>query len=271
MTPHELMVKTNHYLIKSGELSDAQKVNIVRQLLAAQSDERTKQSFYRGVKFPDNIDGDGRRMYPMFYIPSYNDGKKLKTIYNQTPKTHILSANMYELEIIRLLYLFASSDPAIKEMVQKTLERLKTTCFGNEDDGVGECFDTSLVVLRFLATVSNDIKWMQSRIDNYNNHHSEKKWPWHPLWYFWLCLSELPSLLAEQEILKYREEMLKWLTTKSCVMNSEHDKTIHPVIICSLRNCLCRFPEYAHIKNIQPCINEKDGRLYYDINGGVSQ
>lgn len=268
MTPHELMVKTNHHLIKGSELTESQKTNIVRQFLIAQSDEQTKQSFYRGVRFPNNIDRDGRRMYPIFYIPPHNDGKKLKTIYNQTPKTHILSTNMYELEIIRLLYLCAPNDPVIKDMVQKTLERLKTTCFGNEDDGIGECFDTSLVVLRFLAAVSTDINWMQNRIDNYNNCVAEKKRPWYSLWYFWLCLSELPVQIAKPEILKYKDEMLTRLTNKSYVMNSEHDKTVHPILICSLRNCLCRFSEYAHIKDIQPYVSDKDGRLHFNLNGG---
>jgi len=115
------------------------------------------------------------------------------------------------------------------------IERLKTTCFGNEDDGVGECFDTSLVVLRFLAAVTpNETEWMQSRINTFHNHLNDKKRPWFSLWYFWLCLSELPSKIAEPEIIKYKDQMLPWLTTKSAVMNSEHDKTIHPVIICSL-------------------------------------
>lgn len=265
MTAHELMIKTNHYLIKGGELTAAQKENIVSQFLVARSDERTRRSFYKGVKFPNNIDGDGRCMYPVFYIPPYNDGNKFKTIYNQAPKTHILSANMYELEIIRLLYLLAPDEPIVQNMVIQTLNRLKSTCFGNKDDGVGECFDTSLIVLRFLAVTSNDTRWMLDRIDNYNNHVSEKKRPWYALWYFWLCLSELPFEIAKPEILKHRDEMIPWLTTKSCVMNSEHDKTVHPVLLCSLRNCLCRFPEYAHIKDIQPYVSEKDGRLHFDM------
>lgn len=266
MTPHELMVMTNHHLIKGGELTKSKKANIVQQFLAAKSDERTKQRFYNGVKFPNNIDSGGRRMYPIFYIPPYNDGKKLKTIYNQTPKTHILSANMYELEIIRLLHLFEPDNPDVQNMVTKTLERLKTTCFGNEDDSVGECFDTSLIVLRFLAAVSSDTEWIQSRIDTYNNHIIEKKRPWYSRWYFWLCLSELPFEIARSEIEKYKGEMENWLKNKSCMMNSEHDKTVHPVLLCSLRNCLCRFSEYQYIKNRQPYISEKDGRLYFHMN-----
>ncbi|MDR0883038.1 MAG: hypothetical protein LBN05_00270 [Oscillospiraceae bacterium] len=272
MSAHELMVKTNHHLIKGGTLTDAQKVHIVHQLLAARSTPEQARRFYVGVKFPNNADSNGRRMYPIFYIPPYNDGKKLKNIYHQTPKTHIFSANMYELEILRLLILLAPENPAVQEMMAKTLERLKTTCFGNEDDGVGECFDTSLVVLRFLATAApEDNAWMQNRMDNYNRHAADKKRPSFSLWYYWLCLSDLPFELAAPEIEKYEPQMLPWLTTKSCVMNSERDKTVHPVIICSLRNCLCRLPEYAHIKDIQPYVSEKDGRLHFDMGGGITQ
>ncbi|WP_131451050.1 hypothetical protein [Ruminiclostridium papyrosolvens] len=59
---------------------------------------------------------------------------------------------------------------------------------------------------------------------------------------------------------------MSWLTTKSAVMNSEHDKTIHPVIFCMLRNLMGRYPEYAYIKERQPYISVKDGRLHFDIS-----
>lgn len=48
-------------------------------------------------------------------------------------------------------------------------------------------------------------------------------------------------------------------------MNSEHDKTIHPVIICMLHNLISKYPEYAYIKERQPYISKKDGRLHFDI------
>jgi hypothetical protein len=266
MTPHELMINANRYLIKGGILTEPQKAHIVRQLLAAQSNVRTKQNFYRGVKFPNNVDNGGRRMYPEFFIPPYNDGKKLKTLFNQTPKTQIFSANHYELEILRLLILFAPNNAEVRHMQARTLLRLKTTCFGNADDGLGECFDTSLVVLRFLAIAApEDISWIRSRMDNYNRHVTDKKRPWYSLWYYWLCLSEIPFSLAENEIIKYKGEMLPWLTTKSCVMNSENDKIVHPVSICVVRNCIALLPEYAHIKEHQPFVSEKDGRLHFHM------
>jgi hypothetical protein len=260
------MLNTDRYLIKGGILTDPQKANIVRQLLSAQSDDWKKHSFYSGVKFPNNIDNVKRRMYPEFFIPPLNDGKKLKTLFNQTPKTQILSANNYELEILRLLILLAPDNSDVQFMQTRTLERLKTTCFGNADDGLGECFDTSLVVLRFLSTAApEDLTWIKSRMDNYNRHAAEKKRPWYSLWYYWLCLSEIPFSLAESEIRKYKDEILTRLTTKSYVMNSEQDKTVNPVLLCVARNCLARLPEYAHIKDIQPFVSEKDGRLHFNI------
>lgn len=265
------MLKTNHYLIKGGKLNDSQQANIVGQLLSARSGERSIESFKKGVKSPEYMVGvgqsnDNRIMYPLFYIPPYNEGKKLKTVLNQTPKTHILSANMYELEILRLLFLLAPENLIVTQMVNKTLERLKTTCFGNQDDGLGECFDTSLVVLRFLGTVAQgETKWIQERIDNYNKHINEKKRPSFSLWYFWLCLSELLFNIAEPEILKYKAEMLNWLTNKSCVMNSESDKMMQPVLISMLRNTISKFPEYEYIKDREPYVSDKNGRLYFDM------
>ena len=262
-----MMIKANHYLIKGGALTKKQSEKITINLLSAQSASGQADKFYKGVKFSNNTDSEGRHMYPVFYIPPYNDGKKLKTILNQTPKTHILSTNMYELEIIRLLHLLAPNNAEVDNMVEKTLKRLRTTCFGYENDGVGECFDTSIIVLRFLAEVlPNDTLWIQSRINNYNYHASEKKRPWFAKWYFWLCLSELPLEIANIEIQKYKDEILNWLYNKSCVMNSEQDKIIHPVLMSILRNIVTKYPEYEYVKNRQPYINEKDGRLYFDMS-----
>lgn len=249
MIAYELMIKTNHQLIKDEKLTDKQKGDIVSQLLSARSTPEQAKKFYIGVKFPNNIDDSGRRMYPIYYVPPYNSGKKLKTIFNQTPKTQILSANMYELEVLRLLYLFAPDNDNVQQMVNDTLKRLKTTCYGYQDDGLGECFDTSLIVLRFISTiVPYEKEWINSRIDNYNNHVHDKKRSWYSKWFFWLCLSEMPFEIAKPEIEKYKDEMLNWLCNKSCVMNSEHDRSIHPILIAMLRNIIAKYPEYEYIK-----------------------
>lgn len=262
MDAYELMIKTNHYLIKGGELTEQQKKNIASRLLSAKSTPEQVKRFHDCLKVSESS------MYPLYFVPPYNGGRKLKTVLNQTPKTHILSANMYELEILRLLYILSPEDSDVEMMVSRSLSRLKNTCFGYMDDGVGECFDTSLVVLRFLAAVAPYEKdWIQSRIDNYNRHYGDKKRPSFCVWYFWLCLSELPEDIAMPEIDMYKIEMLNWLLNKSCVMNSDNDKRMHPVLLCILRNILAKYPEYAYIKDRQPCVKQTDGRLYFDMSG----
>ena len=273
MTAYELKIKTNHHLIKGGELTEPQKANIFRQFLDAQSDERTKQSFYKGVKYLGNMDKNGGgHTYPMFFIPPYNGNKKYQTVIPISPKTHILSANSYELEIIRLLHLFAPDNPAVQDMVEKSLARLKTTCYGYHDCSVGECFHTALIVLRFVAaTAPSDSNWLNKLI-NYFKRNMDEKLALRSkgvhrniLWYYWLCLSELPFTFAEPEIQRYKEKIVNQLSCSS-VMNNENDKTNHPVMICAIRNALAYLPEYSHIKNRQPYMSEKDGRLHFDMN-----
>lgn len=277
MTAYELMVKANHYLISGGKLTDTHKENILRTLLATRSDENTVQRFKKGVRAPEYLyqgqSGDKRVMYPLFYIPPYNDGKKLKTIFTQTPKTHILSANAYELEILRLLHILSVelgemtiSSHEINKMISSTLDRLRTTCFGNSDDGTGECFDSSIIVLRFLGAVAPyETRWIQDRIDSFHHRYNEKKRPWFPLWYYWLCLSEIPFGIAEPEINRYKNEIICQLN-RSYVMNSKQDKMIHPVLLCMMRNALSRLPEYGYIKERLPYVSNKDGRLYFDMS-----
>ncbi|MES9144006.1 hypothetical protein ABEP44_12815, partial [Cutibacterium acnes] len=79
------------------------------------------------------------------------------------------------------------------------------------------------------------------------------------------CLSELPLAIAEPEILRYKDVIVSQLN-HSCVMNSEHDKTIHPVIICMIRNLMARLPEYEYIKFREPYVYEKDNLLHFDMN-----
>jgi len=272
MTAYELLIITNHHLIKGGELTEPQKAGIVRQLHTAQSDERTKQGFYAGVKFFSNTDSNGRRMYPVYYIPPYNEGKKLQTVIPLSPKTHILSANAYELEIIRLLNLFAPDDTRVRDMVNGTLERLKTTCYGYHDCAVGECFHTALIVLRFLAAAEpGDTAWISKLLTFFRLHMEEKLAlrgkgvHGNVLWYYWLCLSELPFELAAPEIARYKDQIISQLNRGS-VMNNESDKINHPVMICAIRNALARLPEYARIKDTQPYISVKDGRLRFDMS-----
>ncbi|MBE6658079.1 MAG: hypothetical protein E7604_06515 [Ruminococcaceae bacterium] len=226
MTLYELMLRTNHHLLcnRKPYLTDTQKIYIVKRFLSAQSSREECQRFWRSVRFPGNRDSSGRRMYPEFFIPPYNDGKKYRSILGQMPATHIFSSNLYELEIIRLLACFAPDSKDVQTILNSTLARLKTTCFGYQDDGLGECFDTSLVVLRFLAAAAPDqTDWIQSRIDVYHKYFAQKRRPWQTEWYFRLCLSELPDEIAIPELWKQQNELYRLRT--QIQIKADHDNT----------------------------------------------
>ena len=127
-----------------------------------------------------------------YILLSYNGNKKYQTVIPMSPKTHILSANSYELEIIRLLYLLAPDDSIVKKMVKKSLERLKTTCYGSGNCAVGECFYTALIVLRFLASVApHETEWIEKLITLYREHVGDQKRHRGVAEYYRLCMSEL--------------------------------------------------------------------------------
>lgn len=264
MTAHELLIKANHYLIKGGELTDAHKANIVTQLLAAKS---TPEQAHR--RFP-KLKGSERQMYPFLYVLPYNGGVKSTTIFNQQPQTQILSMNVYELEIIRLLCLLSPDDPMIREMVEQVLSRLKKTCFGNHGCGTGECFDAGLVTLRFLAVAAPDNEaWINDQLHCYNAHLSEKKrskyysrqYGLYYRWYYWLCLSELPFEMAEPELLRHKDEMLS-TAYESMAIKTEADQVFNSVRLSALRNCLSRLSEYTYLQEYQPYVSEYDGQLH---------
>jgi len=191
---YDLMIRTNHRLIKGGELTEAQKESVVRGLL--------------GAKTPPDIKRWGS-MYPIFFIPPERNNKKLQTVVPMSPKTEILSQNAYELEIIRLLFMFAGQNDEIKHMTNETLKRLKKTCFGYKRCATGECFESSVVVLRFLSAVApKQTDWIKKQISVFNGHYFNKRRHSGVLKYFWMCLYEMPFEIAEPEIMRYRDNIL---------------------------------------------------------------
>jgi len=256
MAAYELMIKTNHYLIKDGVLTNGQKAKIVRHLLAARNSDLEIQNFYAKMKA-------GSGSYPSYFLPPYNDNKKYQTVIPMSPKTHILSMNAYEMDILRLLHLFAPEDPGVKEMVTGRIKHLANSCPGG-DCMYGECFHSSVPTLRFFAVANSmDLTWMNRLVDKIHSGINQQ-YKGNALGYYWLCLSELPYDVAERGLLIYKDEILDKLK-KSVPMKTERNKINQPVLYYVMRNCLIRFPEFEHIKNRHPYINAKDGRLHFDV------
>ncbi len=137
--------------------TDEEKQEIVERLLngmACREDVKKYKLRMRVNPYTDNI-------YPNYYIPPYNENKKLRLADGSVPKTHILYANYYELEILRILFLYAPENDTVQKLIKNTLLRLKNTCYGNKCPQ-GECVATGKVVLRFLQTVCPEDKdWIE--------------------------------------------------------------------------------------------------------------
>lgn len=156
MEKYVLFMELNRRQILGEEMTNEEKKQAVSVFLNGVSDREKVLRYKKSMRVNPETDNT----YPNYYIPPYNDGKKLRMIQGTMPKTHILHANYYELEIIRLLHMFAPDNPAVKEIVQKTLQRLQNTCYGNGCTK-GECYATGKIVLRFLKTVCpEDAAWI---------------------------------------------------------------------------------------------------------------
>ena len=254
MTNYERVIRTNELIIKGNKISENQMQDITDQFLS--SDEyRDNADLQLNNPKVDN-------QYPIFFIPSGNVNQ-YKTITMVTPHTQILSYNAYELEILRILALFDRNNNRISNMLEVTKIRLQNTCYGNFCDK-GECFDTSLVVLRFFGTVyQHDTEHIKQLMEGIKSHLFDKKRHSGIWFYYLLCLSELPLELAKSEIEFYKDKILQQLQ-RSYVMNSEHDHYVSPLCKYILRNCLSRLEAYAYLSSRVPYI-AKDGRLHFDI------
>jgi len=251
MVAYNLMIKTNHHLIRGGTYSDTEKADIVQQLQEDRVTDGKKRTF------------NNPNWYPDFYIPPHNGGKRLQTVVPCSPKTYIFSDNAYEFEIIRLLHMFQPSDET-NHMIEGTLGRLKQTCFGYEGCHYAECFEAGLSVLRFLSFAAVDDKdWLDKQIFVYNNHFADNRRNSGVQRYYWLCLSDMPFEIAEKEINIQKDQIISQLQKSYLVKGQNADIPLYV-----MRNALARLPEFSYIKDRRPHIDEKTGRLKFDMNTG---
>lgn len=195
MEKYNLLMELNQKQMLGEVISDKEKRQAVSVFLNGVSNEDAVLRYKNSMR----VNPENDNMYPNYFIPPYNGGKKLRLIQGYMPKTHILYANHYELEILRLLYLFEPGNPVIKEMVEGTLQRLKRTCFGNSCTQ-GECFATGISVLRFLTVVCpDDTEWVNKLSEplkrvllSYENTKA-KVWQGIPISYLHMALEDIGS------------------------------------------------------------------------------
>ena len=157
MESYRILIEVSQNEAEGEKYTDKEKQEIVEQLLngmACKEDVKKYKFRMRVNPYTDNI-------YPNYFIPPYNENKKLRLADGSLPKTHILYANYFELEILRILFQFAPENEMVQEMITNTLQRLKNTCYGNNCPK-GECVAAGKEVLRFLQTVCPEEKdWIE--------------------------------------------------------------------------------------------------------------
>ncbi|GHV33817.1 hypothetical protein AGMMS4952_26100 [Spirochaetia bacterium] len=212
MLLYETMVNTNEKIIKKQNISKEEKNNIVNFFLKNISTEE-KVNRFRGKST--------KNMYPFYYIPTLNNDEKYRMITGYKPKTNILSANTYELEILMLLHLFDGKNKIVKDIVNNTINRLDKTCFGHYCSK-GECLPTSIVVLRFLNTVRiGNEQWFNELFDPmielFLNQGGMGTKNHFQFYYFCLALCELPIEMVEKYIRKKKDFLIRMLT-RGCLI-----------------------------------------------------
>jgi len=267
MSIFEILKETNRKLFTGETFKDLEKKEICDTLLSAKSDTYTVNKFHKGVRAPD----DGRMLYPQFFIPPYNDGKKLRLVTGQLPKTQLLSSNHYELEILRILALWDNSNPVVNRMLDETLKRLDTTCFAHFCS-TGECVGAGIAVLRLLSVLSpKDGKWIDKilnpLIKQYDGGHNGMAATNNnvPVFYLYAVLPDIEND-ACLTLIEQRKNWIIHMLTRGSITGPAIQDTYNVTLLYILKNALTMLPEYAFMKSRKVYISDKDNRCYCDVN-----
>jgi len=131
-----------------------------------------------------------------FYV--YSQKEELNTFHTfngYKPKTMLFYNNYCELELLRIAYLLNVLDEEKKWIYDSTKQRIQSNCFGRFCP-TGECFETSIAVLRFVATVfPNETEWIEMYMKNITETilSGNKKISYQTKLYFALTLGEIDT------------------------------------------------------------------------------
>lgn len=131
-----------------------------------------------------------------FYV--YSKKEELNTFHTfngYKPKTMIFYNNFCELELLRIAYLLDVLEEDKKWIYDSTKQRIQSTCFGGFCP-TGECFEASIAVLRFVATVFPDeTEWITMYLKNITETilSGNKKISYQTKLYFALTLCEIDT------------------------------------------------------------------------------
>lgn len=272
MDKYNVLMELNRKMIFGEEITDTEKREAVSIFLNGICSKEDIVKYKKRMRV--NVETDN--IYPNYYVPPYVGSKKLRLIQGYLPKTNILYANHYELEILRLLYLFVPENKRVEEMVSNTLKRLKGTCFGNSCMQ-GECLATGISVLRFLTvTVPDDKEWID-RLHNplgdiflsFGNGQAASQ---HgiPLSYLLMAFTDINSEKSRELIMQKKEWLLDllrrgWITGKLLNGKISEGDTYNLMGKYILRNAIGILPEFEDVSKYEIFVSDKNGRCYCNI------
>ena len=272
MDKYKILVELNRKEIFGEGISDVEKKHAVSIFL----NEICSREDILCYKKRMRVDGESDNIYPNYYIPPYNRNKKFRLIQGYLPKTNILYANHYELEILRLLYMYAPSNETVLEMGQNTLQRLRNTCFGNAC-AQGECLATGISVLRFLAiTRPDDAEWIDRLINplgdiflSFGKGQASIQ-QGIPVSYLLMAFSDINNEKTRELILQKEEWLLEllrrgWITGKLSNGKISEGDTYNLLVKYVIRNAIGLLPEYKDATKYKIYISDKDERCYCNI------
>lgn len=269
---YRVLTELNRKEIFAEEIPEPEKQEAVSALLSGAACSEDVAKYKKRMRVNPASD----KLYPDCYIPPYNGKKRLRLLCGYLPKTNLLYANHYELEIIRLLFLFAPENEKVSKMVQHVRDRLKNTCFGNSCTQ-GECFAAGISVLRFLAvTQPDDTEWIDrlvnplgTRFLAFGNGQAAVQ-NGIPLSYLLMAFTEINNEKTRDLIRQKKEYLLAllrrgWITGRLSNGKIAEGDSYNLMGKYILRNSLAVLPEYKDISENEIYIDDADGRCYCNI------
>ena len=272
MEKYKILMEMNRKMVFGEEITDAEKEEAVSVLLSGVCGKEEVSKYKRRMKVKAETD----KTYPDYYIPPYNGNKKLRLIQGYLPKTNILYANHYELEMLRLLDMLAPKNQIVEEMVKNTLQRLRGTCFGNSCTQ-GECLTTGISVLRFLAVVQPDnTEWIDKLLNplgtlflSFGNGQAAIQ-QGIPMSYLLMVFTDINNEKTRGWIIQKKEWLLEllrrgWITGKLSNGKISEGDTYNLMGKYIIRNAIGTLPEYQDVSKHKIYVNSSDERCYCDI------
>jgi len=112
------------------------------------------------------VDPNKRNMTTLYVSVEQEIPEDFMTFTGYRPSTKILYHNYCELELLRILSKLRPEDRRYICLYETTKERIKTSCFGSFCPR-GECFEISIIALRFIATVFPEERlWIDMYVGN---------------------------------------------------------------------------------------------------------